>query len=156
MKINLALFLLVITTITSCKKENTEQADELIFGTHYGMCGGNCFKVFGLNNEQLQRDTTENYLPNYLTYNFTGSITLHDSLFQQVNHLLNEIPAELFTLTEKTYGCPDCHDQGGIYIELNRNGVTRRFNIDNDSTSDQSTEIIEFKARIHAAVNAID
>lgn len=142
--------------LTSCKKEEkTTSADELVFGNFYGFCVDDCFNAFGINGQQLQRDTATHYLYNYLNYNFTGHITLHDSLHQQFSSLLSSIPAELFNHTEKTYGCPDCHDQGGVYVELNRDGVKRRFSIDNDSTSDQSPEIIAFKEQVRNAANVL-
>lgn len=59
------------------------------------------------------------------------------------------IPEELINGSNKTYGCPDCADQGGYYFEINTtDGKKKRYTVDTNNTNDQSTEIIEFKNRI--------
>lgn len=157
MKNKITLFILLTGFVTSCKKEKivNDPADELVFGTHYGFCQGDCFTVFGIDSQEVQQDTGAHYLYNYQNYTFNGTVTLHDSLFAQVSHLLNEIPAELTTSDDKVFGCPDCHDQGGVYVEINSGDVKKRFDIDNDSTGDQSQEIIDFKRKVIAAVDLL-
>lgn len=151
----LLALILVTIFIVSCKKDTTPATNTLIFGTHYGECAANCVNIYKLDDANLQKDGVTQYMTNYTDYNFTGTITLDVAKYETIKHLLNEIPPELLTTTNKAYGCPDCHDQGGLYIEVNKEGGPTRYNIDLDSTSDQSADILLFKRKVLDALASI-
>ena len=162
-QISLALMLLL--SIASCKKEETATnttVQRLVFGTYFGECLTDCVTIFALDSAKVQQDTLINtFIP--INYVFAG-VDLSNDKFVQVKHLLTEIPTELTTTPNKTYGCPDCHDQGGIYIqvEIPAEGLggnlilTRKYTIDTDNTTDQSSDILSFKTKILTAIQQLN
>jgi hypothetical protein len=62
--------------------------------------------------------------------------------------LLNAIPAELLFAPGTTFGNPDSHDQGGMYIAIHRQNTIERFLIDHDNTADQSAAVIAYKQKV--------
>jgi hypothetical protein len=63
------------------------------------------------------------------------------------SNFIKLVPTEILNLSSetKTYGSPDSADQGGIYFELSKNDKVIKVFIDNNNTTDQSSEIIAFK-----------
>ena len=162
-QISLALMLLL--SIASCKKEETTTnttVQRLVFGTYFGECLTDCVTIFALDSANVQQDTLINtFIP--INYVFAG-VDLSNDKFEQVKHLLTDIPTELTTTPNKTYGCPDCHDQGGIYVEvtiiqaaLGGNVLTtHKYTIDTDNTTDQSSDILSFKTKILTAIQQLN
>lgn len=162
-QISLALMLLL--SIASCKKEETATnttVQRLIFANYFSECSTNCVTIFALDSAKVQQDTLINtFIP--INYVFAG-VDLSNDKFVQVKHLLTEIPNELTTTPDKTYGCPDCHDQGGIYIQvevpvegLGGNLIlTRKYAIDTDNTTDQNSDILSFKTKILTAIQQLN
>lgn len=104
--------------------------DYLIFGHYYGMCGGEeCVEVFRLNDKRLQEDTTDQYpiLPGFYNGSF---ITLDNAEHKLVKDLITYFPDSLLTRNDTVFGCPDCADQGGLYIEYHFNSIDRYWRID--------------------------
>ena len=162
-QISLALMLLL--SIASCKKEETTTnttVQRLVFGTYFGMCSTNCVTVFALDSAKVQQDTLVNVIIS-TSYVFAG-VDLSNDKFVQVKHLLTEIPDELTTTPDKTYGSPDSHDQGGVYVEVAvlqtaLGGdvlTTHKYTIDTDNTTDQSSDILSFKTKILTAIQQLN
>lgn len=141
-----------LIAVSGCQKSDEPAINALVFGTHYGQCGINCVKMYRLTNFDLQKDGKVQHLTNYTDYTFTGTKIMDVAQFDSVRYLLNEIPSELLLTNNKAFGCPDCHDQGGMYIEVNKINGTTRYNIDLDSTGDQSAAIISFKKKVMNAL----
>lgn len=162
-QISLALMLLL--AIASCKKQETATnttVQRLVFGTYFGECLTDCVTIFALDSAKVQQDTLIN---GFISTNYVfAGVDLSNDKFEQVKHLLTEIPTELTTTPNKTYGCPDCHDQGGIYIqvEVPVEGfggnliLTRKYTIDTDNTTDQSSDILSFKTKILTAIQQLN
>jgi hypothetical protein len=127
----LFLGIFLILTCFSCKKEeNTPDGDYLIFGHFYGECiGEQCVETFKITDEGLFEDSTDSYAQNE-PFDF---VPLSNDLFEQISGLENAIPAELLASTEDTFGCPDCADQGGIYIAYMVDCTVRKWRIDQDT-----------------------
>ena len=67
--------------------------------------------------------------------------TLPVDKFNLAKKLLDKFPQYLLFNPNKTFGCPDCADQGGYYIEIKeKNGEVKNWHIDTD-TSKQPAEI---------------
>lgn len=156
---------MLLLSIASCKKEETTTnttVQRLVLGTYFGECLTNCATVFALDSAKVQQDTLVNFIipTNYV---FVG-VDLSNDKFEQVKHLLTEVPTELTTTPDKTYGCPDCHDQGGIYVEVTvlqtaLGGdvlTTHKYTIDTDNTTDQSSDILSFKTKILTAIQQLN
>ena len=131
--------------LSSCEEEpELAKGDYLIFGSFYGMCRGEgCVATFKLETNRLLEDTTQQ-LGDY--YNFeSGYQVLDQAYYEQARKLLTAFPHQLFSEHRRpsvgtvgsdhrliglpkigtveysaTFGCPDCADQGGLYVEYRR------------------------------------
>ena len=129
-----SLFLLLVLFL-GCKKDPSEQInpDHFIFGTAYGECAGDCARLFKLEDEKLFPDDGVVYL------NYNGADipfqtqSLATDKVALAESLLSQMPAALLNETEEQIGCPDCHDQGTIFIETKTGDAVRRWYIDPDS-----------------------
>lgn len=111
----------------SCKKssEKLEDADYIVFGTFYGFCmGEECREMYMLTNENLYEDIDDSNADEY--------VELPTDLYADVVDLETSIPADLKALPDSTFGCPDCHDQGGVFLRIKKDDVDQSWTIDND------------------------
>ena len=118
-------------------------SDYIVFGTFYGECSGDCITLFRLSETRLERDT-RNRFPDE-DFQFISGQVLGTDDFIQARAILKTIPSELVNNPQDRYGCPDCRDQGGLYLNYRINGQTTALTIDPDDTDDQSEAIIRFK-----------
>ena len=147
------LFALTLMTFACCKKDNQPVLTEsLVFGSYYGNCAGNCFNVFKMDHTMVQEDEIAEYLYSAESYVFTPTKTIDNAKYVQVKDLINQIPDELKSKTNKVYGCPDCYDQGGVLVQVTLDGKTTTFNLDNADSQDQSAEVVAFKKKIRDAI----
>ena len=113
----------------SCDKDarfELEETDYLIFGHFYGECiGEGCVETFKLTDEKLFEDTYDNYSGE--DFNF---IELGKDKFEEVKNLAQLFPDQLLNEEESTFGCPDCADGGGLFIQYSDNGKIRSWRID--------------------------
>ena len=125
----LFLLLLPVTFLISCQKANTGntvQPDYLVFGHFYGMCQGEeCIETFKLTDDQLYEDKVDDYTGQQLVF-----VQLDESKFNKVRDLPNYFPAELLNSYQSVFGCPDCADGGGLFIQYYQNGQLRSWRID--------------------------
>ncbi|MCB0449254.1 hypothetical protein [Mariniflexile maritimum] len=122
-------FLLVCISLLSCTTNDTGETskiDYLIFGRFYGMCiGKSCVTNYKLTNSTLFADTNNDY--SHTAFNF---VALDADKFGQVNDLMDFFPSKLLNEKETVLGCPDCYDQGGVFIQISKNGVVKSWRID--------------------------
>lgn len=146
---NRILFAALVMLLVSCSNDDSidNKAKSLVFGSFAGECFGDCFQVFRIDNNQLEEDRITNFYGE--NYNFDGNYTFSDEEFSKYSKILNEIPGELIEGNDKTFGCPDCADQGGIYIQIQSStGKTITYSIDTDDTDDQSEALVTFKTDV--------
>ncbi len=128
-------FLIVILSITSCHKDKVNviaENDHLIFGTFYGFCGGEgCVETFKLTETALYEDTKDVYRTND-GYSF---IKLSNEKFNLVKDIADAIPSALLEEDEKTFGCPDCYDQGGLMIQILSDDEVKTWFVDRNKAS---------------------
>lgn len=147
---SLLFCLFLIVSQTACKEDEIpdipieESDDYLIFGTIYGECISNCVTAYKIQNNQLFEDNTE--------FNVLGDIPfsetpLPQSQFIIAQELLVVFPSELLDSEERTYGCPDCADQGTVYIELEEDDVKTIWRIDTDDIDDNQA-VTDFKNKV--------
>lgn len=122
--------------LLSCDKEDHSPDlsgnDYLIFGHFYGFCQGEeCVRTFKLTADKLYEDQNDNYMG----HGDSDFAELSQERFEQVKHLPGLLPAELLQAESQTFGCPDCADQGGLYIEHAKDGEVRTWIIDNDKSA---------------------
>ncbi len=130
MKTIIITLALIGLLFTGCKKsDNSVQVnkmDYLIFGHFHGECEGEeCIETFKLTAEILYEDTLDHY--NAENFEF---IELSSEKFEQVKDLIDCFPEELKKQKDTTFGCPDCIDQGGIFIQYSENGVVQSWRME--------------------------
>ncbi len=126
---------IILFTSSSCQKSIFHldgETDYLIFGSSYGMCQGDCSNSYLLKSDGVYKSKT--YIRNGDKNSFTEKLS--NDKFQQIKSISNSIPAELinYKKNEESFGCPDCADQGALYLELVRSSkVPKVFRIDTNT-----------------------
>lgn len=137
--------LIIITAVVAllgfgCKKEicdcapppDTGDFEYFIFGTAYGECMGDCAKIFQLEGQQLFADDGLEYflykdnVPFQATSLSAEKVAIAAELSQQ-------FPAALLDEANGSIGCPDCRDQGMMFVKFKTaDGPVRFWFIDPD------------------------
>lgn len=143
-------FAIVIVLLFSCKKEgeqNLNSSDYLVFGHFYGMCQGETrVETYKLTSTALYEDTEDSY--SHYSFNYEE---LSNTQFNEVKDLATLFPDALWDEEETTFGCPDCMDQGGIYVEYKKDGQLVNWlfdNVESNNPSYAGTFITEVKNKI--------
>ena len=124
--ITLLLFTVSCSDNEEIAKEESQNFNYLTFGHFFGSCGGdNCVQTFQLTNDKLFKDTISDYTGEDL--NFTE---LSNEKYELVKDLMDAFPAELLNSDEDFFGCPDCSDGGGLFIQYSENGILKSWRID--------------------------
>lgn len=132
MKTIIATLALIALLFTSCSKsDNSVQVnkmDYLIFGHFNGECiGEGCIETFKLTDDKLYEDTLDEYNGENLEF-----VELSSEKFKQVKDIIDYFPTKLLDDKDTRFGCPDCRDQGGIFIQYSENGNVKSWRIDQD------------------------
>lgn len=120
------------TLFSACSKKEEAivlsglDSDHLVFGHFYGECfGETCVETFALTADKLYEDTKDQYGGGDFDF-----IELSSEKFNLATGLEAGFPAELLDASEAVFGCPDCGDWGGIYVEYVKDGVRQSWQID--------------------------
>ena len=152
MKFCSLLFVAVLLFLGSCKRDRYDDGsntvDRLVFGTFYGSCDSDCVHMYQLDNSTICRDDSARFGSLTWAYQFVTRTQLSKPNAVTAKPLLTQVPKELMTNSNTTFGCPDCHGQGGIYLIVKTIPAIYRFRLDIDNTPDQSAEVIAFKAKM--------
>jgi len=129
---------------TKLPKAHTLQAhsqqskmESAIFGIYCGECGGHCATMIQLQmkDSTVTADSTDSYFKQTI---ITCTIPIKQKrIIAYAKDIVKHIPASLLTYSQSgaTFGCPDCSDGCGIYVELrDSNGKARKFYIDTDTS----------------------
>lgn len=148
MKKTFLLLLVLALFLSSCEKNRLGQDDYFIFGISHGECIGDCVTYYRVHNEMLYGDFMET---SGQEYNFDNQ-HLSNSDYLLAKSLFDEMPEYLLDNPNQTFGCPDCVDQGKVYVELSIDGTKTHWNIDADV--DQNPE--EIRAFVTLLLETID
>ena len=144
----------VALALVSCSKDMSNPVnpgDYLIFGTFYGECLGNCSHFFMIRDGLLFMDDVEIGIPEEIP--FTND-PMSSADYDLAVELQEEFPSDLTDSDKRIYGCPDCHDQGGVYLELNNSEGRFKWRIDTDD-DEQSEAISTYKKRVMEVVSLL-
>ena len=127
---NIFLFLIVIGAFTSCNKDNDNitinEQSFLIFGHFYGECfGEGCVETYKLTDVKLYEDIVDDYFGQNLDF-----VELDNEQFELINDLPDFFPTQLLNESDTIFGCPDCADGGGLFIQYSDNGILKSWRID--------------------------
>ena len=151
-----ALVCIAVVALSSCHKDPRVSAiNEIVFGTYYNNCGGTCFHIYRIDNNKLQKDTSVQYFGSYRDFVFSPDRTLTQAQYNSVQYLVDEVPDDMLNITTKVYGCPDCYDQGGIYISITRNGANTRYLFDTKGSPDEPAAYKAYREKIVAAIEQL-
>lgn len=129
-------FLITFSILFLLFSVNCSKSDEgsgidsyLIFGHSYGECKGDlCIEIFKLTKSQIFEDVADNFFKGNIKYEL-----LSDEKFKIASDLFEFYPKDLLTETSRTFGCPDCMDQGAIILQFyDGKHALQRFVIDQD------------------------
>ena len=145
------IIVLVVIIVSSCNKEKIDKNDYLIFGHFYGECiGETCVETYKLTNDKLYEDQNDNYNPTSFDF-----IELDDDKFDEVNDLISYIPNSLVQEDDQTFGSPDSHDQGGLYISYYNEGDLKTWRIDQEKT-DIPNYLHDFMDKVNEKISLIN
>jgi hypothetical protein len=126
----------------------------VVIGSGSGFCPTNCFSYFKINPYSVV-----SYLNVGSNFDLDANNYQYKSLVTEVdyNALVKAIPAEIIALKgkDKTYGCPDCVDQGGVYFEWREANAITKIRLDPGDSSDQTPAIIAFKKLLTDKITAL-
>ena len=127
---NIFLLLIVFGAFASCDKDDDNisinEQSFLIFGHFYGMCiSEGCVETYKLTDVKLYEDIVDDYFAQNLDF-----VELDNEQFEIVNDLADFFPTQLLNESDTIFGCPDCADGGGLFIQYSDNGVQKSWRID--------------------------
>lgn len=114
-------------------------------------CGGNCAILFKIQNEQLFEDDIDWLVNGTIPFQNTP---LETSKYEMAKELVDLFPNELLESEKRTYGCPDCADQGGFYLAL-KEGDTENIWFIDTANNEQSQIIIDYKNKAWEIMQAL-
>lgn len=154
------IFFLTILSCGSSKINShniTGNLDYILFGVYCGKCTGHCATMYQYNirgnTNTLFVDTTDSFLRN--NEDVICQMQINDSKkIELAKNVVQKIPNELLTTTEQTkrFGCPNCADQCGIYLEMKQEKTIKKFYIDVD-TSQLSGNMKSFAEFLKTTIN---
>ena len=112
--------------LSSCEKVNFDDLEYFAFGDAHGFCAGNCTNFFMIKDNNVYPDDMDRYIE---PLEFK-SAALPAEKYYLAKKLIRTFPSYLMDNPDKTFGCPDCADQGGIHIEIKENGQTMKWHFD--------------------------
>ncbi len=153
-----SLLIAIAALIFSCEEQDSpgmSSEEYLVFGKFYGFClGDNCVQIFKIESNQLSKNKLHQYPARNSFYPDTYDL-LSNTKFESVSGLLDIFPDRLLNETDTIFGCPDCADQGGYYIEANFAEI-RKFWIIDTSRSNVPEYLHPFLDEIDAAIEIIE
>lgn len=145
----IALLIITCCIFAACKKESNELMPEnsFVFGSYHSLCYDDCAILYKIEGQQLFADNTS-YVTSPLTFSLTP---MANDKYLIAKPVQDSFPIYLTSHADTTYGCPDCYDQGMIYIEKTINGVKRKWIIDAEVSSIPA----EIRTYIQQVLNAM-
>lgn len=143
------LLLALVLILSSCGKE--EMNDRFVFGHFFGECHGeSCVETYLFSDNMIYEDQNNDY--SHDNFDFQ----LIDQEFIEIAAKLEKsIPEKLWKDSASTFGCPDCGDWGGLYVELTRDGITRFWRLDNMIESNPAY-LQDFALKIRCTISVIN
>ena len=150
------LILKVIGILFSCSSNDDDEIrlseqNFLIFGHFYGLCGGeSCVETFKLTDTKLFEDTIDDYSGQNMDF-----VELENDKFEQVKDLVDFFPNQLLNQNEAVFGCPDCADGGGLFVQYSENGNVKSWRIDQNKDNVPSY-LHNFMDKVNEKIAIID
>ncbi|WP_045800864.1 hypothetical protein [Flagellimonas lutaonensis] len=153
MKKVLAVIIIALCLFVSCSNDEIGLTDTnyLVFGHFYGECvGEGCVETYKLTKTKLFEDTIDDYSGKELNF-----IELEHRKFEQVKDLIDFFPSQLFLEKGRIFGCPDCADGGGLFIQYSQNGNVKSWRIEQNKDNVPSY-LHEFMDQVNEKIRLIN
>jgi len=149
------LYLYLIGGLISCiNNDDSIEINEqnfLIFGHFYGKCiGEGCVETFKLTDKKLFEDTIDDYIGQNFEF-----MELENDKFEKVKNLVDFFPNQLLNKSETVFGCPDCADGGGLFIQYSESGNLKSWRID-QSKNNVPTYLHNFIDKVNEKIGLIN
>ena len=137
------------TKVIIHKERGEFDIDQIVFGKFCRECGSHCATMYKFTMNGNQNSFSADYSDSYF---FTTreeqefATSLNDAFhFKIGQEIASEIPKKLLNSKkgQVRFGCPDCEDGCGMYLEINRGKKVQQFLIDYQ-TSELDSEIRGF------------
>lgn len=132
---------------------------QITFGRFCGECYSHCATMYRYTTEgqkAMAADYTDSYFGNRKPTVFATPLE-RTGYLEIGNDIIAHIPRELLDAKKatETFGCPDCTDGCGLYLEMVLNGKTSQFYIDYQ-TYDLKGEIKSFAEYLKGKIEEIE
>jgi hypothetical protein len=117
----------LVLTLFSCGNSTYYKSQETIIGIYCGQCEGNCFQGYAISGDSILKVSAKYH--DQLKAGDRMKASKEEA--KQVRDLLKLLPSNLDKY-QGTIGCPDCHDQCGIYLSWNNSTGMKAIHIDPD------------------------
>ena len=107
--------------------------DYIIFGRFCGECASNCAIMYKLNlaDSSLLVDSTDSYWQHKWDSPMKFESRVKDrNKIKSSFDIADSIPPFIFSRSRKAFGCPDCTDGCGMFLETKKDTVVTKFYID--------------------------
>ncbi|MCE3282548.1 MAG: hypothetical protein K0Q66_1285 [Chitinophagaceae bacterium] len=151
-----------LQVISPNKEKDSALVEELIFGRFCGHCGGNCSPMFSLNTSgnvlTLRADYENHYFKGRDSLQFKNTLD-EPAKLELAYQVMRRLPEMLlaYSKTEDSFGCPDCADGCGIYVEFIPEGGTapKKFRLDLQESEGQPKVLSDYARFVSDKVNEI-
>ncbi|MFN8393536.1 MAG: hypothetical protein U0176_02560 [Bacteroidia bacterium] len=115
--------------------DTNSRFDAIIFGQFCGECVGTCSKMFKFEPKtgRMHADYWDSFWKRHEGNGMNFEMEIRDrSRFLKAQKMVDSIP-EYFITTERSgmsFGCPDCTDECGLYLETQVKGISKEFFFD--------------------------
>lgn len=149
--LSLCLFGGLISCINNDDSIEINEQNFLIFGHFYGKCiGEGCVETFKLTDKKLFEDTIDDYIGQNFEF-----MELENDKFEKVKNLVDFFPNQLLNKSETVFGCPDCADGGGLFIQYSESGNLKSWRID-QSKNNVPTYLHNFIDKVNEKIGLIN
>lgn len=149
------LFLLLPLSICACSKSDSplfSKADALIFGTFYGECfGDDCVRTYMVSEGILYKDANDAYVMNSRSFEKVSDDGADIAL-----KISEKMTSGLGDIVNSSIGCPDCRDQGGVYLETVDSDEVSTYWIFDQDKSEVAEEFHPLLDIINETVRSLD
>ena len=141
----------LISCINNDDSIEINEQNFLIFGHFYGKCiGEGCVETFKLTDKKLFEDTIDDYIGQNFEF-----MELENDKFEKVKNLVDFFPNQLLNKSETVFGCPDCADGGGLFIQYSESGNLKSWRID-QSKNNVPTYLHNFIDKVNEKIGVIN
>lgn len=128
--------LILALTFVSCGKDTTAKAQEIDYGTSFGMCAGYCVNDISISANKVTFSKKKNGT-NTDTKACTKVITE-----TEVKALKGLVKAGDFNKLPEVIGCPDCADGGAEWVALKLDGKFKKVTFEYGKAPDEVKELV--------------